>query len=370
MSDIMKSRMIEINGAIGEGGGQVLRSSLSLSLLTGSPCRIQKIRSARSKPGLQRQHYACCLAAAEISGGHISGAELGSSEIEFYPGEPRGGNYTFSIGTAGSTMLLLQTILLPLLGANEPSRIVLEGGTHNPGAPSFDFIDRVFLPVLRRMGARVRATLERPGFFPAGGGRVVVEIEPSSTLEPIEVLERGEIVERIATIRTAKLRRRVAARELEALRQALPWSEECFHIESIEDSVGPGNVILLEVATDTAREITSSYGRLGVPSDRVAKEAVRELRSYLKSDAPVGVHLADQLLLPAVVAGGARIRTLPLSSHTRTQCEVIQEFVEVEIDATQAGGDIWEITLGTGRHESSSSTRARREQTTETEDPS
>jgi RNA 3'-terminal phosphate cyclase (ATP) len=212
-----------IDGSTGEGGGQILRSSLTLSMLTGRPVHIRKIRQGRRKPGLLRQHLTAAKAAAEISHGRLVDARLGSSELRFTPGRVQGGHFEFSIGSAGSTMLVLQTLLLPLCLADEPSVVVLEGGTHNPWAPTFDFLDRAFLPLLARMGPKVRAELERPGFYPAGGGRVRIEIEPVTSFLPIDLLTRGEIVERKAVATVSNLNPSIARKELEAVKTAMSW---------------------------------------------------------------------------------------------------------------------------------------------------
>ena len=176
--------MIEIDGSEGEGGGQVLRTALALSCTSGMPFRIMKIRAKRKKPGLMRQHLTAVLAAAQISAAKLSGAEVGSLSLEFVPGPVRAGEYRFAVGTAGSTMLVLQTVLSPLLKASTPSRLILEGGTHNPFAPPFDFVQRALLPLVQRMGPVITATLHRYGFYPAGGGEVEVEIHPCANPTP------------------------------------------------------------------------------------------------------------------------------------------------------------------------------------------
>jgi len=214
--------MITIDGSEGEGGGQVVRNALALSLVTGRPFRIANIRGGRDKPGLMRQHLTAVEAACAIGNAECDGVAIGSSDITFRPGAVRGGDYRFAVGTAGSTGLVLQTILMPLLTAAEPSRLVLEGGTHNMMAPPFEFIARAFLPVLNRMGPRVEARLIRPGFFPRGGGRIEVDIAPAP-LTPIECLERGERLDVAATAVVAGLPFEIAQRELAAARKLLDW---------------------------------------------------------------------------------------------------------------------------------------------------
>src|SRR5438034_4921677 len=185
--------LIEIDGSFGEGGGQILRTSLALSLVTDQAFRIRNIRAARKKPGLLRQHLTAVNAAAEIGQAKVEGASLASGELTFRPCSVAASSYHFAVGSAGSATLVLQTILPALIVASGPSTVVLEGGTHNPHAPPFDFLQKAFLPELNRMGPMIAATLERPGFYPAGGGKFTLTIKPVPQLSPIQVLERGEI---------------------------------------------------------------------------------------------------------------------------------------------------------------------------------
>jgi RNA 3'-terminal phosphate cyclase (ATP) len=189
----MNTELVRIDGSAGEGGGQILRSALALALATGRPFEITNIRAGRKKPGLLRQHLTAVTAAAAVSGTQAPGARLGAGELRFTPGAIAPGEYRFAVGTAGSTTLVLQTVLPPLLVARGPSTLILEGGTHNPYAPPFDFLAKAFLPLVARMGPRVEAVLERPGFYPAGGGCIRVRVEPAPRLERLDLLERGEI---------------------------------------------------------------------------------------------------------------------------------------------------------------------------------
>jgi RNA 3'-terminal phosphate cyclase (ATP) len=188
----MSIEAVIIDGSEGEGGGQVLRSSLSLSMITGRPFKIKNIRSGRKKPGLMRQHLTCVKAAAEICNAKINSAELGSQELFFIPGEVKAGRYHFPIGTAGSTNLVAQTVIPALMLGDAPSKILLEGGTHNVHAPTFDFLQHSFLPILKKMGVEVKANLHSHGFYPAGGGKVEFEIQPVQKLKALELLERGK----------------------------------------------------------------------------------------------------------------------------------------------------------------------------------
>ena len=187
-----KNKMIVIDGSAGEGGGQILRSSLALSLVTGKPFRIENIRAGRTKPGLLRQHLTALAAATQIGKAKVEGAVLGSKIVSFTPRGVTPGDYHFAVGTAGSATLVLQTVLPALMLASGPSTLVLEGGTHNPSAPPFDFISKAFLPILNRMGPCIKVELERYGFYPAGGGRFRVSINPAAQLSPIDLLTCGE----------------------------------------------------------------------------------------------------------------------------------------------------------------------------------
>jgi RNA 3'-terminal phosphate cyclase (ATP) len=328
--------MLDLDGSMGEGGGQILRTSLALSMVTGTPVRIRGIRARRARPGLMRQHLTAVEAAARVSGAKVEGAEVGSREIVFVPGEVRPGEYRFDIGTAGSTTLILQTLLPALLHAAGPSRLTLEGGTHNPQAPPFDYLERVFLPLLRRMGARIEAVLERPGFYPAGGGRFSVTIDPPARLSGLELLERGEIRSRRAVAILSALPRHVGERELRHVVRETGWDPASQEIREVV-SPGPGNVLLLEVESEALTEIFAGFGERGVPAEEVAARALREMRRYLDAGVPVGEHLADQLLLPLALAGAGAFATLPLSLHATTQIDLIPRFLDVRIGVKERG---------------------------------
>jgi len=332
--------MIVIDGSAGEGGGQVLRTSLALSLAAGRPFRIEKIRERRPKPGLMRQHLTSVQAAATVGQARVEGDRLGSTTLSFEPEVPQPGEYTFSVGTAGSATLVLQTILPPLLTAAGPSRIAFEGGTHNPWAPPFDFLDRVYLPCVRAMGPVVTAHLVRSGFYPAGGGRFEVAIEPCSTLGPFEALHRGEILGRSVRALIANLPRHIAEREIATALTLLNWSAESGCIEEIRGASGPGNVLMIEIRAGHAREILTGFGESGTPAEAVARRTVDDARRYLAAGVPVGCHLADQLLPLLALAGGGAFRTLKLSRHALTNADVIRNFLDVTIDHRDEARDV------------------------------
>lgn len=319
--------MISIDGSAGEGGGQVLRTSLALSMVTNQPFVMKNIRANRSKPGLLRQHLTAVKAAAAVSCAHVKGASLGSDAIEFTPGPMNPGMYHFSIGSAGSTTLVLQTILPALIRASGPSEVIIEGGTHNPYAPTVHFLKKCFSPVLESMGPRVKVELMRHGFSPAGGGKIRVRIEPVDKLKPLKLNDRGEITGRRVIATISGLHGSIADRELEAVRKKLGFSaSEVFH-DRIDERYGPGNVLAIEIQSDVVTEIITSFGELGKSAERVARQAVKHVNDYVSSGVPVGRHLADQLLLPMAIAGSGEFKTGRMSRHTCTNIDVIHQFV-------------------------------------------
>jgi RNA 3'-terminal phosphate cyclase (ATP) len=337
--------MLTIDGSIGEGGGQVLRSSLALSLVTGTPFRIVNIRRRRSRPGLRRQHLTAVRAAAEVGAATVTEVQIGSQELTFAPRSTTGGDYTFSIGTAGSTTLVLQTLLPALMLAPEASTVILEGGTHNPQSPTFEFLERAYLPLVQRMGPRVRANLERPGFYPAGGGRMVVSIEPTSALRPFDLLVRGPVREHRVTARVAHLPRHIAEREVDTLLRKMRWDRSCFAIEELIDVDGPGNVIIAELIAEHVTEVFAGFGQKGVPAEAVARRLGNEVKEYLRANVPVGRHLGDQLVLLHAVAEGGAFRTLSPSTHLTTQLEVIRAFLGVEVGLTEEHAGAWLVEV-------------------------
>jgi RNA 3'-terminal phosphate cyclase (ATP) len=334
--------MIEIDGAEGEGGGQVLRTACALSLVTGEPFRIVNIRGGREKPGLMRQHVTAVEAACAISGATAEGLAVGARELTFHPGSAKPGDYAFAVGTAGSAALVLQTILLPLALAGAPSRLVLQGGTHNPHAPPFDFIDRVFLPALAQMGPKVEARLIRHGFYPRGGGRIEVDISPAP-LRPIELLERGALRGISARTLFAAIPFDVAERIMTAARRKLAdWPDDAFAYRQLPDDQGPGIVLLLEAEFEETREVVSGFGQFGVRAETLGEKAAARIAGFLSGRAFAGPHLADQLVLPMAFAGGGAFTTVKPSAHLHTAAAVAERFTgrRMRIERTDGGANL------------------------------
>jgi len=338
---------LEIDGAMGEGGGQVLRTALALSICTGKPFRITNIRAGRKKPGLQRQHLTAVHAARDISSAQVEGDEMGSMTLSFVPGGVWAGRYHFAVGTAGSTTLVLQTILYPLLLATGESHLTLTGGTHNSFAPPFDFLAQAFLPILGRMGPQVTATIDRYGFYPAGGGQLTVHITPTPRLNGFSLMARGKILARQARALITNIPDHVAQRELQRVAKKLKWSEDCLHYCPLPSDQGPGNVLLLEVQSEQVTEVFTGFAKRGVRAEAVADSAIQKATDYIKADVPVGEHLADQLLLPLALAGEGEFTTVAPSRHTLTNIEVIQIFLSVSITHSPLRDDAWVIRVAT-----------------------
>lgn len=342
--------MITIDGSEGEGGGQILRNACALSLITGEPFRISSIRGKRPKPGLMRQHVTAIEAACVISGSECRGLAVGSTDLEFRPGTVVPGEYHFAVGTAGSTSLVLQTILIPLALAGGPSRLVLEGGTHNMAAPPFDFIERSFLPVINRMGPAVSARIIRYGFYPRGGGRVEIDIAPAQ-LSPIDCLARGELLGVAGQALFTALPFEIAERMLARSRRDLPdWPGDAFAVRELPADQGPGVILMLEARYANVTELVSGFGQLGVPAERLAKTTAARMAGYLASDAFAGPYLADQLILPFVVAGGGSFTTVKPSQHLRTAIDIARRFTGQEIVVAEQPGGGHLVTVAGCQH--------------------
>jgi RNA 3'-terminal phosphate cyclase (ATP) len=293
-----------------------------------------------------RQHLTALQAAASICNAAIEGAAIGSQAVAFSPGKVVAGDYTFAIGSAGSATLVLQTVLPALLCAREPSRLTLEGGTHNPHAPPVDFLERAFVPLLNRMGPVITVCQERAGFYPAGGGRFTVEVSPCEKLAPLHLPERGEITRRLASASVAALPGEIARRELNKVEQRLGWSGEQLQIRQLPEAWGPGNVLTLEIQSEHVTEVFSGFGEKRVTAEQVADEAIGQARDYLAAGVPVGQHLADQLLLPLALAGGGSFLTHSPTRHTMTNIEIIRRFLSVRIHCAGEDGGRWRIEIG------------------------
>lgn len=343
---------ITIDGSMGEGGGQVLRTALTLSVLTQTTVDIINIRANRQKPGLMRQHLTSVLAAAQISNARVSGAELGATRLHFAPGAITPGHYHFSIGSAGSTVLVCQTVLLMLAMADEPSTVTFEGGTHNGQSPSLCFLEQSFLPLMAKMGIRCELTVTRLGFYPAGGGKWQITIYPVSGLRSLQLDLTPDLAESInntAKIKTllSSLPDNIAEREINTARQRLEWSEVSGVIQRV-NTPGPGNCLQLSVQDANHTHLFEVVGELGVSAERVAKRCAGRVKKFLQARVSVEEHLADQLLMPLALSGAGTFTCTKPSLHTLTNIEVIQQFLPCRITVSPLDEIRWQVTVKPG----------------------
>lgn len=339
--------MIEIDGSIGEGGGQVLRSALSLSAITGKPLHLTNIRVKREKPGLRPQHLAAVSAAAAVCGGSVRGAALHSRQIWFEPQALHPGRYRFDIGTAGAATLVLQTVLLPLALANGSSTLTIRGGTHVPFSPSYHYIERHWLALLLSAGFWVRISLEQAGFYPEGGGEIRAQIRPAQAIHPIDQVKRGKLVRIRGISAAANVDENIIRRQkLQALRRLESICADS-KIETARLS-SPGKGTILQVQAEFEHSMCC-YESLGAPGKRaeiVANEAVDALERFLATDGAVDEYLADQILLPlAFATGPSRFRAARVTSHLLTNAYVLNSFLPGTVEIAGQEGQPGTVTV-------------------------
>jgi RNA 3'-terminal phosphate cyclase (ATP) len=329
----MSTQTIEIDGSFGEGGGQILRTSLALALLTGKAFHLRNVRARRNKPGLQPQHLKSVEAAAAVGQARTRGTSRGSTDLTFEPGEVRPGSYTFDIGTAGNTGLVLHTIYLPLaLRAGGPCEVTLIGGTHVSTSPSYHFNERTWRGYLAGMGLHVGLRMDRPGFYPRGGGVVRAFIQPCPALHGITLREHAPTAVRgISAV--AGLDRGIARRQARRARYRLEQTELAVEIDEEVWEGGPGTALVLELDTRPAPTVFVGLGARGKPAETVADEAVEEVLNYLAAgEGLVDLHSADQLVLPLALAEGpSEYGAAQVTLHLTTNIAVIGMFLDRDI---------------------------------------
>lgn len=335
--------MLEIDGSLGEGGGQVLRSALTLSMLTRTPIHLKHIRARRSKPGLMAQHLKAVDAAAAVSHAEVNGAFLGSTSLTFQPGEIRSGRYKFEISTAGSTSLVLQTIFIPLSLGGSASSVMITGGTHVPWAPCYHYLEQQWLPFMRAIGFDAQLKLFQAGFYPQGGGRIDAAVRPAAQITPLRLEARHELLAIEGISAVANLDLSIAERQKrQALRRLSPICPN-LHIKITRlPSPGKGTLLFLlarfkpEPGASLQTSPQACYYALGErqkPAERVADQAVDALLEFLETDAVIDQYLADQILLPLSFASGAsRFRTSRVTQHLLTNAEIIRIFTSTRIE--------------------------------------
>ena len=338
--------MIEIDGSMGEGGGQVLRSALSLSLLTGLAFTLTRVRANRDKPGLRPQHLAAVQAAGQISSAEIEGDRVGSQQIRFSPGRVNPGTYHFDIGTAGATALVLQTLLLPLALASGASRLSISGGTHVPWSPCFHYLDWHWRPLLSRIGIHFNLALPMAGFYPQGGGELLAHIPGGARPTGLSLTTRG-VLQRIRGISAVanlpvEIAERQHAQAIKRLHKLLPTTELEVSVQSLP-AHSQGTLLLLLAEFEHSQACFFGLGARHKRAEQVADEAVNDFTQFLDTDGAIDAWLADQLLLPLAVASGSSvIRTSNVTQHLLTNAEVIQQFLPVTI---RVGGALGEAAM-------------------------
>ncbi|HJS28870.1 MAG TPA: RNA 3'-terminal phosphate cyclase [Anaerolineales bacterium] len=341
--------MIHIDGSQGEGGGQVLRTSLSLAILTGQDLLISGIRANRSNPGLAAQHLTAARAAAKICGGRLEGAARGSTELTFFPGEVRPGRYQFDIPTAGAATLVLQTIFVPLSMAGGASSLTITGGTHVPRSPCYHYLDLAWLPAMGEIGFDAGLALEKAGFYPAGGGRISTRIRPPGGLRPLELTQRGELVRIRGISAVANLDQSIAERQRRQARLRIGTKIETEISLTVMPSPGKGTMLFLLAEFDHTRACFFSLGERGKPAERVADDAVDALEAYLQTGGAVDPYLADQLLLPLCMAGGvSRLSTSRITRHLLTNADVIRSYLPASIQIDGLEGEPGTVSIRPG----------------------
>ncbi|MCR4438533.1 MAG: RNA 3'-terminal phosphate cyclase [bacterium] len=333
--------MLVLDGSMGEGGGQVLRSALTLSLLTGKSFEIQNIRARRPKPGLVAQHLKAIEAAVAVGQAQVQGAALGSTTLRFAPGVLRPGTYRIDIGTAGSTSLVAQTVAVPLARCAARSVLTITGGTHVPWSPCFHFLQLHWLPLLSQAGFRISMELERGGFYPEGGGLVRMVVEPAGPVRPLGRTERGELRKVTGVSAVARPDKSIAERQRRQALRRLAAIGIHAEIELLSlPAPSPGTFLLLLASFAQSQCCYYALGERGKPAERVADEAVSQLERFLATDAAVDEYVADQLVIPLLLAEGlSELRVARLSRHLLTNIEVVRSFLPVVIEVAGQEGE-------------------------------
>lgn len=324
---------IDIDGSFGEGGGQIIRSSLALSLLTGKPFRIRKIRAGRAKPGLQPQHLLCVRAAASIGQAKVQGDTRGSSEFTFEPGQTVAGKYHFAVGTAGATSLVLHTLYLPLALAGQASELTIDGGTHVSKSPCFHFLETTWAAYLRLLGLNIKVRMKRAGFYPRGGGLIQAEIEPNPHVRALQLPSVTPSTHATGFSAVANLPEDIARRQLRRAEYRLEKLGLKVDIREEKWKDGTGTVIAAALDTTPVPTLFFGLGERGKPAERVADELADQVERFLAADeAGVDEHSADQLVLPlALAAGASHYAVSEVSQHLLTNIAVVRQFVERKI---------------------------------------
>ena len=349
--------MLIIDGSYGEGGGQVLRTSLALSAITGQPVRIEKIRAGRRKPGLRPQHLTAVRALAKVCDAEVEGARLNAQEVTFTPrAHPQAGTYTFDVaqaargGSAGSVTLLFQAVALPLALAAGTSQLTLRGGTHVAWSPPFDYLKRVYLPTLARMGVQAKVNIRKWGWYPIGGGEMQATVQGRTGAAPagLDLLERGALLRVRGLSASSNLPKHIRVRQEQSALHALRASGINARLDAVDaPSKGQGTVVFLWAEFENVLAGFTSLGERGKPAERVAQEAVQDLLNFREAGGALEEHLADQLVLPLALAEGeSRFTTAAVSGHLLTNAWVVNRFLPGTVRVEGAEGEPGRVDIG------------------------
>ena len=339
--------LVEIDGSFGEGGGQILRTSLALSLITSRPLRLSRIRANRPKPGLAAQHLRAVEAAAAISSGTVEGAALGSTEIAFVPGEVVPGRYTFEIGTAGATSLVLHTLYLPLALAGGPSELVIRGGTHVAWSPTFHYLRDQWRPALALIGLDVEVEIRTAGYYPKGGGEILARIFHRAAVKPLKLSREAPAESATVTVVSTRLPEHVAQRQADTAQKLLEKEglETKVRIEGF-DGVAPGTATHIRIAAGRGGGMFTALGEPGLRAEKVASWCAAQATAFVRADAALDKYLADQLILPLALAdGSSEYTTNEITEHLVTNADVVSEFLPVDIDVVGDKGAPGRLTI-------------------------
>ncbi|KAA8734696.1 RNA 3'-terminal phosphate cyclase [Acinetobacter qingfengensis] len=335
---------IQIDGSQGEGGGQILRTALALSMIRGQAFELINIRAGRKKPGLMRQHLVCVQASQQISQAYVQGAELHSQRLYFAPQHVQSGKYQFQIGSAGSTTLVLQTLLPALLLQNQASELTISGGTHNPLAPTADFIEQCFLPALKKLGIDTEFKLNKAGFFPIGAGEIYIKIQPWQHRNRLNLLDCGALqsIGAFAAVLNLSEKAQIVQRELATLNKRLKLdTQHQFHLNGISQ----GNTVYVKVECENHTQLFTSLGEIRKSAEQIANHLAEQVKQYMESSAAVDEYLADQLLLPLALGQGGEFTAQYISEHTRTQASMIEKFIECDIEFIELNKNLFQIKV-------------------------